>query len=236
MPRASTPPRGRSASWPRDLRLVKFLIGLLLLPFCSGAGSALLRVLRATGSADTVWVPLMAGGACWLAVYYFLPRPMWLYVAGHELTHALWTWAFGGQVKGIRVGSGGGHVIATKSNFLITLAPYFFPFYVAVIVFVFMAGNLIWDWSRAMPWFHLLVGAAYSFHVTLTAHVLQTRQSDITRHGYVFSGVVIWLGNVGVLLLGVPLLTAQVDLVTALRWCLDDTIRLFMDLGRLVTG
>jgi hypothetical protein len=215
-----------------NLRFAKSGIALLLLPLCIGAGSALYRLLQTAGDADTVWVPLLAGSACWLVVYYFLPRPMWIYVAGHELTHALWTWVFGGRVKRIRVSSRGGHVITTKENFVITLAPYFFPFYAALVVFGFALGHWIWNWSAALPWFHLLVGAAYAFHVTLTAHVLQTRQSDVTRHGYLFSAVIIWLGNVAVLLFGLPLLTAGVGLSDALNWCIEDTIGFWIALAR----
>ena len=72
-------------------------------------------------------------------------------------------------------------------------------------------------------WFHLLVGAAYAFHVTLTGHALQTRQTDITSQGYFFSAVIIFLGNVGVLLLGVPLLTGSVSWLTALAWWMEET-------------
>jgi hypothetical protein len=213
-----------------NLKLSKAVVALLLLPLCFGAGSALVRVLQSAGEADIVWMPLLAGAACWLVIYYFLPRPMWFYVAGHELTHALWTWIFGGRVKRIQVSSRGGHVITTKQNFVITLAPYFFPFYAALVVFGFAVGHWLWNWTAALPWFHFLIGAAYSFHITLTAHVLQTQQSDITRHGYLFSAVIIWLGNVIVLLFGVPLLTARVDVNDALAWCLQDTARLWAGL------
>ena len=144
-----------------------------------------------------VWVPLLAGAACWLVIYLLLPKPMWIYVFGHELTHALWAWLFGGQLKKLKVSSGGGHVVVSKSNFLIVLAPYFFPLYVALVVAVFALGRWLWDWRSYLVWFHLLVGAAYAFHVTLTWHVLQTRQSDITSQGWVFSSVIIFLGNVG---------------------------------------
>jgi hypothetical protein len=215
-----------------NLRIAKAVIALLLIPLCFGAGSALFRVLRTAGDADNVWVPLLAGAACWLVIYYFLPRPMWIYVAGHELTHALWTWICGGQVKRIQVSARGGHVITSKENFVITLAPYFFPFYAALVVIGFALGHAVWDWTSALPWFHLLIGASYSFHVTLTAHVLQTRQTDITRHGYLFSSVVIWLGNIAILLFGLPLLTARVDLREALAWCLEDTTRLWVGLVR----
>jgi hypothetical protein len=128
-------------------------------------------------------------------------------------------------VKRFKATSKGGHVIITKSNFLIALAPYFFPLYVVLIIVVFIVGHLIWNWSRYLVWFHFFIGAAYAFHVTLTWHILQTRQTDITEQGYLFSGVIIWLGNLGVLIIGIPLLTAQVRLLEALAWWLEGTTR-----------
>jgi hypothetical protein len=202
---------------------VKTIIAVLLLPFCLGAIQALWQVLRATGKADTIWVATLAGAACWVVIFLLLPKPMRLYVFGHELTHALWTWLFWGRVKRFKVGATGGHVVITKNNFLIALAPYFFPLYVVLLVLVFLLGHLIWGWTRYLVWFHLLVGAAYAFHVTLTWHTLRRRQSDITQHGYLFSAVVIFLGNILVLLVGVPLLTKEVGLLTALGWWLDAT-------------
>jgi len=196
----------------------KTIIAILLLPVCAGAAIALGRVLRASGSADTLWVAMASGAGCWLAIYLLLPKPMWVYVAGHELTHAVWAWLLGGRVKRFKVTANGGHVVVTKSNFLIALAPYFFPFYAALVVIVFLTGHWLWDWHRYVVWFHLLLGAAYAFHITLTWHILKHSQSDITEHGYVFSSVVIFLGNVSVLLAGVPLLSAQVSLMTAMQW------------------
>jgi hypothetical protein len=181
------------------------------------------RVLCAGGGVDVVWVPLLAGAACWVVIFLLMPKPMWIYVFGHELTHALWAWLFGGRLKNLKVSSGGGHVVVSKSNFLIVLAPYFFPLYVALVVAVFSMGRLIWDWRSFRVWFHLLIGAAYAFHVTLTWHVLKTRQSDITSQGWLFSAVIIFLGNVCVLLLGVPLLTMKVGLLDELGWWLAGT-------------
>lgn len=210
----------------------KAALAVCLLPVCFGLAEALWRVVRASGKADTVWAATLAGAACWWVIYLYLPKPMWAYVLGHEFTHALWTWLFGGRVKRLKVTARGGHVIITKTNFLITLAPYFFPFYVVVIVAAFAAGDLLWGWEGYRVWVHLLIGAAYAFHVTLTWHVLQTRQTDITEQGYLFSAVVIWLGNLGVLLLGIPLLTKQVDVLTALRWWMESTARVWLSLGR----
>lgn len=213
---------------------LKTIIAILLLPLCIGAAKALFRVLGETGQADTIWVAILGGAACWLVVFLLLPKPMRVYVFGHELTHALWTWLFGGRVKRFKATSRGGHVVITKSNFVIALAPYFFPLYVALVVLCFVVGHLLWSWTHYVVWFHLLVGAAYAFHVTLTWHILKTRQSDITSQGYLFSAVIIFLGNISVLLLGLPLLTAKVSLTTALGWWLQETGAFLLRLRHLI--
>lgn len=211
----------------RVLKWFKFAVSLLLLPVCAGAALALWKLLLVSGRADTTWIMTLAGAGCWLVLFFILPKPMWVYVFGHELTHALWSWLFGGRVKRMKVTSRGGHVIVTKTNFLVALAPYFFPLYAAIVVAIFVAGHLIWDWHSYLIVFHLFLGAAYAFHVTLTVFILQTRQTDITEQGYLFSTTIVFLGNAMVLLLGLPFLTAEADLVTVLRWWLDGTLAAF---------
>ena len=213
---------------------VKFIAGIVLLPACIGAGTALWRVICASGSADTTWVPMLAGMACWLVVYLLLPKPMWVYVFGHELTHVVWTWVCGGRLKKFRVTSDGGHVVVTKTNFLIALAPYFFPLYAILVVGVFVTGRIFWDWQPYIVWFHLLLGAAYAFHVTLTGHILKSEQTDITQQGYLFSAVVIFLGNAGILLLAIPLLASRVNVWMALRWWAEGTGAVLLGMAKML--
>ena len=210
----------------------KMIVGLLLLPLCGGGGMALFRMLAQTGDAQTFWVAALGGAACWWVIFLMLPRPMRIYVFGHELTHALWTWLFMGRVKKFKVTSEGGHVVTTRINFLIVLAPYFFPVYVALVILIFLAGDSIWNWTVYRMWFHFLIGAAYAFHVTLTWHILQTRQTDITSQGYLFSAVVIFLGNLTTLMIGVPLLAGNPGLVAALGGWLNATGDILVWLGQ----
>lgn len=212
----------------------KLIVGLLLIPVCLGAIRTLWRVLHYAGTADTVWVAFVAGAAIWVGIFVLLPKPMWLYVVGHELTHVVWTWLFGGRVKRFRASAKGGDVVVTKNNFLISLAPYFFPLYAALVVLVFVVGHLIWNWASYAIWFHLLLGAAYAFHITLTGHILRTRQSDITQHGYLFSSVVIFIGNLIVLLIGLPVLTRSAGVATVLDWWFKDSIAVWQRIAALV--
>ena len=213
---------------------LKFIIGVLLLPVCISAAHTFWKLLQATERAESFWVLFAAGAAIWVVVFLLLPKPMWVYVVGHELTHAVWVWVFGGRVKQFKATSKGGQVVVTKNNFVISLAPYFFPFYAVVVVLVFVVGHLIWDWSRFAMVFHLLLGAAYSFHVTLTIHILRTQQSDITQNGYLFSACVIFLGNLLVLLLGLPWLTQAADLKEVYQWWWRDMSGLWIHLWQWV--
>lgn len=162
----------------------------------------------------------------WVIVFLQLPKPMWLYVVGHELTHALWTWLFGGRVKRLRATAQGGHVVITRSNFLITLAPYFFPLYALIWMAGFEVGRRFWGWGSFLWVFHFGLGALYAFHITLTAHVLQTRQPDLQSEGVFFSVMVIWLGNVLVPLLLLPRLVAGEGILTVLGWIPEETMKL----------
>lgn len=203
----------------------RVLLGLALLPWCVGATWALLGVIRAAGSAATFWVALFGGAASWLVIFLLLPKPLWIYVVGHELTHALWAWMFGGRVKSLRASARGGQVVVTRSNTLIILAPYFFPLYAVMWTLAWAVGRWLFQGEGALPWFHYGLGLTYAFHVTLTAYILRIRQPDIAAEGWFLSAVVIWLGNVLVLLVTLPLLTQRVTLFTALRWMSERTGR-----------
>ncbi|MGC8744341.1 MAG: hypothetical protein ACP5T0_10735 [Verrucomicrobiia bacterium] len=199
------------------VKLLKLFIAILLLPFCAGGLETLWFLIKTCGTASTVWVPILAGVACWLVIYVLLPEPMLVYVFGHELTHAFWTVVFGGRVKRFKASAKGGHVVVTKDNFVVFLAPYFFPIYAFIIVGAYAIGSIFCDLQKYRGLFHLLLGMAYCFHITFTIKVLQTKQSDILSQGRIFSYTVIALGNLLVLIIALPVLSSF-SLITSLKF------------------
>jgi hypothetical protein len=62
---------------------------------------------------------------------------------------------------------------------------------------------------------------------------LKTQQSDITSQGWLFSGVIVFLGNVSGMLFGLPFLTAKVSFLNALGWWLESSGQILSWLARL---
>jgi hypothetical protein len=160
---------------------------------------ALLEVLRHTQSSGVLFSPettwLLTGYLLWLGMWFFLPQPVRAYVVAHELTHALWALFSGGRVHSIRVSHKGGSVRLSKSNMLITLAPYFFPFYtIAVILVRLLLSLFLNEVPYPLVWL-FFVGLTWGFHITFTIQSLMTTQPDIHEYGRLFSYVIIYLFN-----------------------------------------
>lgn len=190
---------------------LRLLTGLALVPACWGVSRAFLDAVEIAAGA-TWWMEaetlsllggILAFGVAWFA----LPHPVKTYVLGHELTHALWGLFFGARPSDVRVSARGGSVKLTKSNVVITLAPYFFPFYTFVVAVAALVTLLF---VRPLPWLPLwffLVGFTWSFHVLFTLETLGQRQPDVKLYGRVFSWTFIYIANVAFVLVWLAAVT-----------------------------
>jgi len=213
-------------------RFWRWSLAIALIPICVGISWAVGDLLYRIGRLSQFWIPTVAGAGVWMVVFFGLPKPLWLYVVGHELTHALWAVVCGGKVTRFKASSKGGHVIVTKSNFLIVLSPYFFPLYAVLWVLFFGLGDRLFDWRAWLPWFHFGLGIAYAFHLTLTSYILRLRQPDLDSEGWFLSTMIIWLGNALTLLIALPLLTRVSTLMTAFGWAFQRTGRFLENAAR----
>ena len=191
---------------------LRMLLGVALLPMCWGVVRAFCdSVVAAAGESGGITAEsiallggMLAFALCWMSV----PHPVKTYVLGHELTHAIWGLLFGAVPSRLRVSESGGSVNLTKSNMLITLAPYFFPFYTFVVV---VAAIVTYAFIRPLPWLPLwmfMVGFTWAFHVLFTIETLSQRQPDVKLYGRVFSWVFIFLANVALVLVFLAAVTS----------------------------
>ena len=191
---------------------LRMLLGVALLPMCWGVVRAFCdSVVAAAGESGGITAEsiallggMLAFALCWMSV----PHPVKTYVLGHELTHAIWGLLFGAVPSRLRISESGGSVNLTKSNMLITLAPYFFPFYTFVVV---VAAIVTYAFIRPLPWLPLwmfMVGFTWAFHVLFTIETLSQRQPDVKLYGRVFSWVFIFLANVALVLVFLAAVTS----------------------------
>ena len=182
------------------MRIVHFLVGLLLIPICLAASGTVLDLVRGIQSTASLLPPpvlTLAGGfVLWLAIYYTLPHPVRTYILAHELTHALWASLMGARVTSLKVGKSGGSVTLSKSNFLIALAPYFFPLYTIMVIACYYLASIACDVERYYLLWLGLVGFSWGFHFTFTITTLLQHQADVHESGRLFSYTVIYIMNV----------------------------------------
>ena len=199
-------------------RWVKFIFAIFLLPACAILSETFFTVFARATVTQRLWAAeefwfFSLGAVLWLIAFLGLPRPIVLYVFGHELTHALWVLLMGGRVSRFRVGCDGGHVVTNKNNFWIALAPYFFPLYSILAI---AAYGLLSLFVNVQPYGRLLyavIGATWAFHFSFTCWMIPKNQTDLSDQGTFFSLVVIYLMNL--LLLSVMLILASPQITFA---------------------
>ncbi len=204
-------------------KIAKILLGLLLLPFCLGFTWQLGSAVFTVAYRPQVPYYFFAGGLVYLAVHLLFKKPIFTYVMGHELTHALFALLFGGSVRSLQASERGGRVIVTKSNFLITLAPYFFPLYTFIALLLYGAARASDAGATAVNALVFVSGATFAFHLVLTFVFLQTDQTDVREQGAFFSYPLIYLFNVAFAALLVAICLAEN--MSYLDFCADGIIK-----------
>jgi hypothetical protein len=191
---------------------VKFILAIFLLPMCGVLTQTFFTAFARATVTQRLWAGeefwfFSLGAVLWLIAFFGLPRPILIYVFGHELTHALWVWLMGGRVSQFRVGPDGGHVVTSKANFWIALAPYFFPIYSILTIAIYGGLSLFLNMQPYGRLLYAVIGVTWAFHFTFTCWMIPKNQTDLTDQGTFFSLVVIYLMNL--LLLSVMLILAS---------------------------
>lgn len=223
-------PRKKSSRHP--LRWGRWLAGFLLLPPALFGTVAFASRLGRFQLSDYVQLAFLTGGGVYLVMHLLLWKPVFMHVMGHELTHAFWAVLLGGRIKSFQVSQAGGQVILSKSNFLIALAPYFFPFYTALLFPIYFICA-----PQFRPLMAFFLGFTLAFHIALTLYSLREHQSDLHDSGLFFSLVFVYAMNLVVLVLILAAIAPAV--VTPREFVLEtwnQMTRLFTWIGQIISA
>lgn len=208
------------------LRFVRMVAAVVSFPLVCALCRTFYDAVCLAGGSGNVFsaesIALFSGIIMFPLLGKVMPGLSRLYVLGHELTHAVWGLAFGARVSGLKVRSTGGSVTLSKSNVWITLAPYFFPFWTAVVALAALAVRALVYFACPesgfpLPWLWMFaVGLTWCFHVCFTIRSLMQRQPDIQEYGRLFSWTFILVCNITGVLVWM-LCTTDIEAVTLAR-------------------
>lgn len=189
-------------------RFLRWVVAGMLLPLCWVTLWTLMSQFSHAALEQGFWqtaefwhfaigVMLMIGWFCSALMQNFF---LYLYVLGHEVTHALFVYFCFGKVTAFRVSASGGYITTTKTNLLIALSPYFVPIWSVVAVVAYCGLKAVAafsaEWDKV---FYGVMGLTWTFHMVWTLWMIPRDQPDLKENGRVLSLVVILGGNLLVL-------------------------------------
>lgn len=206
------PPIERIHGWRQIVRMLIaiFLLLPLSITMVHALALQLYHTLPATAANSVFWLsePIyftILGIFTFVALIiakFATPILVYVYVLGHELTHALAALTCMGRISSVSIDLDGGYIETDKDNAYIALAPYFVPLWMLVWVLLAWGAGLFLDEEVITPWFFGGAGFWWSFHLYWTIWVIPREQPDLLENGVTFSLLVVIIANIaGIILL-----------------------------------
>jgi hypothetical protein len=190
------------------LRGLRWLLGLGLAPMAIVTSWTFFNLFSSATLDHHFWASApfwyFATGAVLMAAW-FASGLLWdvflyLYVLGHELTHIVFIRLCRGTVSDWGASVEGGYVTTDKSNILIALAPYFVPLWATLTALTYVAISLFTELSpAALKSLYALLGFFWAFHLLWTLWMIPRDQPDLRENGTFLSLIIIYLGNLALL-------------------------------------
>lgn len=172
----------------QTLTVFKWPLALLSVLMIPGALLGLFELLKTIFSDAEPMLGFLLGGV----IYFILDQVLFkrrfmgssLSTLEHEFTHAIFAWSTGHRVTGLKVTwRSGGHVlIEGGGNWLIAVAPYWFP--TLSVIWVILCSFVTFDrlWLSDS-----ILGATFIYHQLSTYRETHSEQSDFQVAGPLFS-------------------------------------------------
>jgi len=173
--------------------LFKNVIMVLSILFGVGYGLALINELINFNITAKSSIYFLGGVIVFIPVWFiWVKKNNFFSVFEHEFTHLVAGLVFFKKPVGFLVKENGeGATYLCGENFIITLAPYFFPTFVCGLLIV----SLVID-TRFANYYFALLGIFTSYHILSTFKEFSYHQPDIKKRGMVFSTIFLLFANV----------------------------------------
>ena len=224
------------------LKLIKFFIGILLIP------TALFLLYDFSGifikliSNFSLTLFFLIGASIYLLLHFFVYNFSGPYVLAHEMSHAICAWLCGYKVTAMKVKEGSGYTKISGSNFFVFLAPYIVPLFPIIFVLIYLITSVFYKpITQYRNIFLFIVGFFMAHHLTHPyLSLTETEQSDIGgAGGHIFSFPLIILINIALLLILIEFLFPNIiEADTLIEKLFNQTItfwkQFFIYIGKLI--
>lgn len=186
-------------------RVLRWLIALCMIPFGVITTHTLFDALSNATLSPGFWYSpefwLFATGAVSMIGWFFTKLKqrffLHLYVLGHEFTHAIFAMLHLGRIADLKANANGGYIATNKHNVIISLSPYFFPFWSVMTIGLYGLLAFFIDLpEKSEHALYLLTGATWTFHILWTLWMIPRDQPDLRDNDTFFSLIIIYLANV----------------------------------------
>jgi len=133
-------------------------------------------------------IPLAAGAGAYFLIWKLIFKRAvwgtWFSTLEHELTHAVFALVTFHRVTGLRVTyrQGGSMSYEGRSNWLVTISPYFFPTFSVVLLFV-----LCFTPADKLMFAGGALGVSMGYHMISNIRQMHAGQSDLHEVGFLFA-------------------------------------------------
>ena len=173
----------------RAFGIIKFVLGVCLLPFVYSATVAFLSELGALEK--TVNHYFFGGIIGFLIIYLFIYEPTIIYNKGQKILEMVFRFF----------------------TPLVKVAPYLLPIYTIILFIIYLVYSLISKPTGVIRYFVLLFGFSIGSHLIFSAKSLRVRQSDFLKANYIFGFSFIYIINLAIIAFGFSLIFSSFSFV-----------------------
>lgn len=162
--------------------ILKFILGILLLPFVYAATKCFINELVLLEKYIQLY--FSSGIISFLILYLFVWEPVIVYKSGQRFVETIF------------------HFFHP----LVKVAPYVLPIYTIILFIIYLVSPFIYKSKDLVNVFVLLIGFSIAFHLVFSAQSLKTKEADSLRANYIFGFSLIYIINIILVSLGLSLI------------------------------
>src|SRR3989338_11300181 len=169
--------------------LVKFILGVCLLPFVYSASASFLREFSLIEKVSDLHFCL--GVMSFLVIYLFIWEPAVVYTKGQRLLEVIF-----GFIKP-----------------LVKVAPYLLPIYTIIIFILYRLLSGVAKTGGLLKYSIFALGFTFMLHLVFSAKTMQAKKGDFLRANYIFGFSFIYIINILLLSFGLNLIFKEFSFV-----------------------